>query len=273
MLDTLRDAIESVGDRVKSPFIGSILVSFIVINWKVVLFILFADTSMETKFSYFDDNTTAKTLLYQPLALGIFVAVLLPWLRLAGSFIARWPMDILHRLQQDIEIQRRVHGYEQSIKEIEARAEKEALEEKAKIDAAKRLNEAKNVGDEELIESLEQERRLEELVNQLAQRDILLLEKISESRMGDYHISERDSDLRMRIGGESVSISNRREFIDYSDSIARLEAAGFLDEDNKTITDKGFRMISELLALEPHLSRTTPSEIAHAARKALELST
>ncbi len=105
-LDLFRDIYDSISQRLRSPFWGYILVSFIFLNWKPLYFLFFADVSVLEKFSYFDETASYASLFALPVLLGVAVALLAPYVSNFGSWWAQEPtakrrlreIDLAHQL-------------------------------------------------------------------------------------------------------------------------------------------------------------------------------
>ncbi|WP_162343221.1 coiled-coil domain-containing protein [Cyclobacterium salsum] len=60
LLEYIKSWYDSVAERVKMPILNSFLISWIIINWKIVLILLFSDTSIESRIamvSHISDST------------------------------------------------------------------------------------------------------------------------------------------------------------------------------------------------------------------------
>ncbi|UWQ07369.1 hypothetical protein [Aliiroseovarius crassostreae] len=161
MGDVLKDLMEAANSRIRSPFVGSILFVFLVVNWRPLFNLLFGETEVLVRLEYFDTETTWVTLYLVPIVGGIFFAILSPWLNLAGAWVAKKPLALRRDLQHSEEVARQVFALEQSAKldkakakQIEAKAKREEEEQNRQIEAAERLKRADATGNEELKEKL-----------------------------------------------------------------------------------------------------------------------
>ncbi len=101
MFEFLKDGFEALGQRIRSPFLGSIALVFLAANWKPLVFLFYADKTIRAKFLYFDANTSIGTLYILPIILGILLALSAPWLKLLGAEWAKHPSKKLKTLQED----------------------------------------------------------------------------------------------------------------------------------------------------------------------------
>ena len=152
-MDAFKELIETFGSRLKSRIVGSIIVSFLVINWKVLFYILFEPVSSLEKFAYFDANTTRQSLYLFPIVVGTVVGALMPWVSLLGVKISSMP-DRMYKEERNIAHLRNVRHKQDFQEELER---SKAIKEKALIEAAKRDEEVKAIADPEIRVRLEQD--------------------------------------------------------------------------------------------------------------------
>ncbi|MDP2519276.1 hypothetical protein Q8W33_11940 [Shimia thalassica] len=79
-MEYLKEIYEAWGARVKSNLLGSVVLSFLAINWKVFFYLVFADRPVLQKFRYFDANTDNWSLFVSPILVGGAIALGLPFL-------------------------------------------------------------------------------------------------------------------------------------------------------------------------------------------------
>jgi hypothetical protein len=84
-LEPLKEAVEAWLHRVRAPILGYTLLAGLVINWKPLWALLFADIDVFSKFLYFDLRTDYWTLIVLPLLVGVLSALMTPWIALAGE--------------------------------------------------------------------------------------------------------------------------------------------------------------------------------------------
>ncbi len=157
MTDYFKQIFDAWGDRIRSPFFGSVLVAFVAVNWKVLFYLFFADKPVRARILYFDMNSDLTSLVLLPIGLGVIAAIALPWTSYVGAYFARLPKSLLHEIQFTETTRRRIAEYEKRADEEKAIAKFETEKETRQINAAKRLEEASAVSDE-LKEDLEVER-------------------------------------------------------------------------------------------------------------------
>jgi len=86
-LDTLKEAVDTIFYRAKSPLFGSIILSTVVWNWKSFAYLFWAERPIRSRFMYFDENFS----FWQPLLIGLLLFVLNPTFKFLGSLVAEYP--------------------------------------------------------------------------------------------------------------------------------------------------------------------------------------
>ncbi|MBO9445501.1 hypothetical protein [Ruegeria sp. R14_0] len=158
-LDFLKDLSEAWSQRLRSPIIGSIAISFFAVNWQPIWYLLFADRPVRQKFLYFDANTSFFSLAVFPVLAGVILAMATPWLRTLGAWWAQRPNLRMNSIQHKAAHDLKVLEILMETERVDAEANLQAKQERAKIEAARRLEEAGEVGGEELKEDIEKDRQ------------------------------------------------------------------------------------------------------------------
>lgn len=156
MTDLFKEIFDAASSRVRSPFFGSIALVFVISNWQPLFYLVFADKPVRARFLYFDANTFVGTLFWIPIGGGILLAVLAPWLRLIGAWLASVPTRILHNFQHNESQAKRIYALDNSALEEDAKARYEEAVENRKIQAARRLEEAGKIFDESIRDELQE---------------------------------------------------------------------------------------------------------------------
>lgn len=96
MIDEIQKSIKAnLYERVTSPLIGALVISWIVTNWKVLYITLFEDnkTLNKSKIQYVEDyilNNSLSTLLIYPIVGTIFILIILPFLSEGAFWLKEW---------------------------------------------------------------------------------------------------------------------------------------------------------------------------------------
>lgn len=148
-----REIFEELGNRVKSPILGSVFLVFLAINWRVLFVLFFSEQPVEYKLAYFDNNTSPYSLLVLPLVLGVVLGILGPWISLFGSWSASIPIQ-RQRLMADRMASLRLF---EKAKLAKAREMELAVSEQSLIDRAMRDQEVEEIADENAREKVRDE--------------------------------------------------------------------------------------------------------------------
>jgi hypothetical protein len=253
-LDFLKDLSEAWSQRLRSPIIGSIALSFFAINWQPIWYLLFADRPVRQKFLFFEANTTPYTLILCPILVGVALAMASPWLRMVGAWWAQFPYFRMKRLQyktaHDLKVIQMTFEAERAEGEaslIEAEANLQAKRDRAKINAAKLLEEATDVGGDELKEDLE----IDRWYNRRSDAARTLL---TEASRGGGEIT-----VRKFIGGNAISagrhsfdsLSSPRELAKIEAGISELERHSLIRSQNPDrslfkMTEMGYEVSDQI---------------------------
>jgi len=94
MTDFFAQSLQAFQERMRTPWIGSILIAFLLWNWQPLLFLLASDTALLTRFTYFKIHTDWRSLLAYPIASGLVFAALKPWISLGMDWLGA---EAIHR--------------------------------------------------------------------------------------------------------------------------------------------------------------------------------
>jgi len=141
-MEIIKELIGAIGGRLRSHFVGSILISFLVFNWDSVLFLLSDGNSALMKIAYVKQNWE----YWWPLNVGLLIGFFNPWIVFGGALLAKYPSEKLHSLQDDTKHNRAMHLLEN-----------EATENDKKAELAKSKDDAlKSIDDEDIRDSLKE---------------------------------------------------------------------------------------------------------------------
>ena len=82
MTDFFAQSLQAFQERMRTPWIGSILIAFLLWNWQPLLFLFASDTALRTRFTYFEIHTDWRSLFAYPIATGFLFAAAKPWISL-----------------------------------------------------------------------------------------------------------------------------------------------------------------------------------------------
>ncbi len=99
----MKEIIEAISTRIRSPILGYFSLSFLAVNWKAMYILLFSNDTALNRILYFDNNTSLHTLLTAPLLIAAGFALIYPWINLAFLYLTRLPTDLKNNLQALVE--------------------------------------------------------------------------------------------------------------------------------------------------------------------------
>ncbi len=168
MTDFFAQSLQAFQERMRTPWIGSILIAFLLWNWQPLLFLVASDTALLTRFNYFEIHTDWRSLFAYPIATGFVFAALKPWISLGMDWLGAWAIhrSKLHadRLAEDRSF-KRLDLQAASLKkkaEIENEIVDHAIERKTKIEGAQ-LNEDEKEQVQQDLDALQSTREKEDV--------------------------------------------------------------------------------------------------------------
>ena len=87
MTDFFAQSLQAFQERMHTPWIGSILIAFLLWNWQPLLFLFASDTALPARFAYFDAYTDWLSLFAGPIATGFVFAAAKPWISLGMDWL------------------------------------------------------------------------------------------------------------------------------------------------------------------------------------------
>lgn len=173
MLDIFKEGADAWFQRIKSPIIGSVALSFIVLNWQPIFFVLFSDDTVLDRFAYYDANTSLSSLLIWPIVAGLLLGLATPFLNYFGSYAAKWPTENWRLLQAE-------SANAVLTRKAEMAAEREVASAEFKEAALREARASQAIKDAELDDSTR-----EELEEKLAKK------AVDTGNQSDNHVADR----------------------------------------------------------------------------------
>lgn len=254
MLDFLRDIFASFRqtslERVKSPFLGAFVFSWIGFNWQMLAILFFSKNSIEERLKFINGNFDVWNYLSAPLCTSALIAFLLPQINKAITKIQDKPNSETIELTLSSKI--RVAELQQSIAEIEARKKLADKKEERYIEESISLIKAENKRLHELELSFEIE--VKELQVKLSDS------KAEESSLKAQLRSEKDSleqseSARKKLSELNIDLNSTIKELDYermqaNHSILKLEEEiGKLQTDFENLNDLKNTLTSQITTL------------------------
>lgn len=92
MKEIIESFLKTANERIKNPFIGAFISSWIIFNWKPILFLIFSFQNIESKLFYIQKQfSDIDHLIYLPLISTIFYILILPLLNLLFEILLKSP--------------------------------------------------------------------------------------------------------------------------------------------------------------------------------------
>lgn len=99
MKEFLQSVLKSTEDRIKNPFVGTFITSWIIFNWKPIFFILFSDKKIEEKIQIImDDYNDIWCYLWLPIFSAIFYIAILPYISFAFEYLTKFSHSLRNKV-------------------------------------------------------------------------------------------------------------------------------------------------------------------------------
>lgn len=123
MLDFIRDILASFRqaslERVRSPFLGAFVFSWLGFNWPMLAILFFSKREIEKRLVYIGDNFGIESFIIGPLCTSALIALLLPQINKLVTRIQDKPNT--DTVEMSLESKIKIGKKQQEIAEIEAR--------------------------------------------------------------------------------------------------------------------------------------------------------
>lgn len=80
--DLFQSILDSSKERIKSPIIGTYIISFVIYNWRTILFLIFSNASIEDKIIVINNEYCGLIQLIIPLVITVIYILLFPFINL-----------------------------------------------------------------------------------------------------------------------------------------------------------------------------------------------
>ncbi|MGS4345078.1 hypothetical protein ACKUSY_05600 [Myroides odoratus] len=261
MKDFLGSIFKTTEERLKNPFVGSFIISFIAFNWKPILIVIFSNIPIEDRVSYVSNNySDVAYLLVLPLLLSLFYVLFLPkimcWID-ENTFESFKKRNKHLYSSKEIDIQGQI-----SIAEKEVELENKKAESKDKADLNAEIKNLKNtISSKDLeienlksisedinkvnLESSKKDKTIKELENKInvikEKEEIYLFDY---ERIPDSILESFVDNLRL-INKENLKNSLKESIIDYIDhDLVEINNDKYGQQFLK-ITDKGLFVLKQ----------------------------
>lgn len=246
MKEFLQTILKSTEDRIKNPFIGTFITSWIIFNWKPIIFIIFSDKDIEGKINYIKDNySDIWSYLWLPLISAIFYIAILPYI----SFVFEYLTKFSHGLRNKVNLEARNAALELQIgvaqNEIKLEEEKTTFRERNNHNL---MVESLQTQNKILSESLEEankthldtitdlQRQSENTVKEL--RNIIDNNKIELTSTFEKLSDETSRVIELQTELKEIELKNDKNFNDAAKLRYQLKVQEFINLRLKNPVDK-----------------------------------
>lgn len=218
----MKDVIDEIDSRIKSPLFGYFLFSLIAINWKEFFFLFFAKSTAIERIKFFGDGTDVMSLLLYPFLLAAIYSVLYPWLQYIFLRLATKPTELKNSLQADSEHKLLIR--KQELEEI--RSEMLSNVEKELIARAKRDEELKTIEDQDTREKLQSE------IDKLRRNRDELRESLNKegADISKTSLHEEQLEILKRIASDEGSVLEENFLSNSGEGLNRVQAEYFVED-------------------------------------------
>jgi len=228
-MNLIKSLYRSTEERINNPLIGAFFTSWIVLNWKPILFIIFSSRNIEDKIDYIKDNFSNNSLiLFWPFGIALFYVIGLPYLNWLFEVLSNKAVTKRNELATDKTINKLKGDVKIEIQKSKVENAKQDYEEQKNyneiIDSLSlRIN---NLENENHGLTLNNNETIDILRNELAESKKRENQLISsyERKLSDFEKTMID----VRVG--TNKIANRIKNITYEISDLKEEQANLNDE-------------------------------------------
>lgn len=196
----MKDIIDEIDSRIKSPLFGYFLFSLIALNWEELFYLVVDNSPVSERIAYFHNGTDSLSLIWYPLLMASAYSILYPWLQYIFMFCGTKPTELKNSLQAQSEHKLLIKKQELE----EARSEILKSAETELIDRAKRDMELGGIDDKNIREKLQSE------IDQLRkERDEISINLGNKTKSKQPSLTTEQEEIILLITSEGGSMGER----------------------------------------------------------------
>ena len=92
----MKDLFDAISTRVKEPYWGFFLLSFLAFNWRGLFLLFTSSETAQKRIDVFDLYTNFWSLLVCPISTALIMVLITPWLKVLFGKFSRIPYEILN---------------------------------------------------------------------------------------------------------------------------------------------------------------------------------
>ncbi|WP_284462464.1 hypothetical protein [Chryseobacterium sp.] len=242
MKEFLQNILKSTEDRIKNPFVGTFITSWIIFNWKPIIFIVFSDKGIEDKIKLISENyNDIWCYLWLPLISAIFYMAILPYI----SFVFEYFTKFSHGLRNQVNLEARNAALELQIgvarNEIKLEEEKTTFRERNShnlmVERLQEQNKALEEANKKHLDTVSELQKQGEY-NAKELREIITNYSSEVEDLNRKLNEETANTLQMRIQYDEMKNANNANFNDVSKLKYQLNVMEFINRRLKNPVDK-----------------------------------
>lgn len=183
----MKDLFEAINTRVKEPYWGFFLLSFLAFNWRGLFLLFFATGTAQERIVLFDSQTNFLGLLFLPIATSVVILLITPWLKVIFGYATRSAYERIN--SQELKRESKYLSEKNALEQ--ERAKELANKENELIDQAKRDIDIKKIEDEDVKNSLKRE--IENLRNE--RNEIIHKVNLGSTKKNDIDLNEFEKEI------------------------------------------------------------------------------
>ncbi|WP_444941256.1 hypothetical protein [Microbulbifer sp. ZKSA004] len=245
----MKDVVDAIDSRIKSPYFGYAFLAFITLNWRGIFLLVVSSGTPTERLALFDEETNYWTLVVLPLIVGALVAASTHWIKYYFLLIARTPVDRIDASHLQAEHRKAIlqGELEQKRADLAARKEKELIE-RAKIDES-----ISEISDESKKKELEVEigkiRKQRDF--NLTSTAIDLLTAAAADEKGIIMVREVMGGQSIQAGNRSFGKDSKRSYAKCRSALQELIKESFVAASDTTgnnfgLTHEGWQLVDSL---------------------------
>jgi len=162
----MKELVETIDSRIKSPIFGYYFFLLFSINWKAFFFLLADNGSVEGRIKFFENTTSIATVIFYPFSIALLLAILHPWISYTLTWFNKKPTKLKNSLLAEGE-------HEFLIQQTEFKRMRDAVleieEEKLITRTKEREGKLSEISDDDLRDNLRNE--INELRNSISEKN------------------------------------------------------------------------------------------------------
>ena len=222
----MKDVVEAINTRIKSPYFGYAFLAFIALNWRGMFLLAVSTGTPIERLKLFDAETSYWTLVVLPLIAGALVAASTHWLKYLFLLVARKPLDLIDTSHLEADHRKMIRQAELE----QVRADLAANKESELIERAKRDESISEISDESKKKELEEKigKIRKERDFKLTNTAIDLVSAAASDDKGTIMVPKTLGEQSVQAGNRSFGRKSKRDYAAYKSALNELLSHGYV---------------------------------------------